>query len=87
MPYVNIKITREGITKSDLLVINKIDLADLVGASLEIMDSDTRRMRGDKPYVFTNLRTEIEGLQKIVEFICREGMLVPEQGAALAASH
>ena len=72
------KIPRKGgpgITKSDLLVINKIDLAELVGASLEVMDSDTRRMRGDKPYVFTNLRTEIEGLTQIIEFICREGML------------
>jgi urease accessory protein len=72
------KIPRKGgpgITKSDLLVINKIDLADLVGANLEIMDSDTKRMRGEKPYVFSNLRTDIEGLNDIISFITREGML------------
>ena len=72
------KIPRKGgpgITKSDLLVINKIDLAELVGANLEIMDSDTKRMRGEKPYVFSNLRTDIEGLNDIVSFITREGML------------
>ena len=81
------KIPRKGgpgITKSDLLVINKIDLAPLVGASLEIMDSDTRRMRGEKPYVFTNLRTEVSGLEQIIEFICREGMLTPHTGEATA---
>ena len=64
-----------GITKSDLLVINKIDLAELVGANLSIMDSDTKRMRGEKPYVFSNLRTDIEGLNDIISFITREGML------------
>jgi len=72
------KIPRKGgpgITKSDLLVINKIDLAELVGANLDIMDSDTKRMRGEKPYVFSNLRTDIEGLNDIVSFITREGML------------
>jgi urease accessory protein len=72
------KIPRKGgpgITKSDLLVINKIDLADLVGANLSIMDSDTKRMRGEKPYVFSNLRTDIEGLNDIIGFITREGML------------
>ncbi|WP_300426539.1 GTP-binding protein, partial [uncultured Thalassolituus sp.] len=72
------KIPRKGgpgITKSDLLVINKIDLADLVGANLSIMDSDTKRMRGEKPYVFSNLRTDIEGLNDIISFITREGML------------
>ena len=72
------KIPRKGgpgITKSDLLVINKIDLADLVGANLSIMDSDTKRMRGVKPYVFSNLRTDIEGLNDIISFITREGML------------
>lgn len=72
------KIPRKGgpgITKSDLLVINKIDLAELVGANLEIMDSDTKRMRGAKPYVFSNLRTDIEGLNDIISFITREGML------------
>ena len=72
------KIPRKGgpgITKSDLLVINKVDLADLVGANLSIMDSDTKRMRGEKPYVFSNLRTDIEGLNDIISFITREGML------------
>ena len=72
------KIPRKGgpgITKSDLLVINKIDLAELVGANLEIMDSDTKRMRGEKPYVFSNLRTDIAGLNDIISFITREGML------------
>ncbi|MDF1821336.1 MAG: urease accessory protein UreG [Alcanivoracaceae bacterium] len=84
------KIPRKGgpgITKSDLLVINKIDLAPLVGASLEIMDSDTRRMRGEKPYVFTNLRTEVSGLGQIVDFICREGMLVPHSNKAGQAAN
>jgi urease accessory protein len=71
------KIPRKGgpgITRSDLLVINKIDLAPFVGASLEVMESDARRMRGDKPFVFTNLR-EGHGLEDIVGFIEREGML------------
>jgi len=72
------KIPRKGgpgITRSDLLVINKIDLAPYVGASLEVMDSDTRRMRGERPFVFSNLR-EGKGLQEIVDFIVREGMLI-----------
>ena len=71
------KIPRKGgpgITRSDLLIINKIDLAPYVGASLEVMDSDTKRMRVNKPYVFTNLKTG-EGLLTIVEFIVKEGML------------
>ena len=71
------KIPRKGgpgITRSDLLVINKIDLAPYVGASLEVMESDTKRMRGDKPYVFTNLKTDI-GLDTIVNFIVDQGML------------
>jgi len=71
------KIPRKGgpgITKSDLLVINKIDLAGMVGASLEVMDKDTKRMRGDKPYVFTQLKSR-EGLDVVVEFLKREGML------------
>jgi urease accessory protein len=73
------KIPRKGgpgITRSDLLVINKIDLAPYVGASLEVMEQDSRRMRGDRPFVFTNLR-QGEGLEKIVDFILREGMLAP----------
>lgn len=71
------KIPRKGgpgITKSDLLIINKIDLAGMVGASLEVMDKDTKRMRGDKPYVFTQLKSR-EGLDVVVEFLKREGML------------
>jgi urease accessory protein len=71
------KIPRKGgpgITRSDLLVINKIDLAPYVGASLEVMDADTRRMRGDRPYVFTNLR-DGTGLDTVVGFIVHEGVL------------
>jgi urease accessory protein len=65
------KIPRKGgpgITKSDLLVINKIDLAPLVGADLEVMDRDARRMRGNKPFVFTNLKTQ-QGLDTVIELI------------------
>jgi len=71
------KIPRKGgpgITKSSLLVINKIDLAEHVGASLSVMDADSRRMRGDKPFVFTQLKS-CEGLEIVVEFIKQEGML------------
>jgi len=71
------KIPRKGgpgITRSDLLVINKIDLAPYVGASLEVMDEDTRRMRGTRPYVFTNLR-DGTGLEAIVDFVVHEGLL------------
>src|SRR5271170_6050564 len=71
------KIPRKGgpgITKSDLLIINKIDLAPHVGASLEVMDRDARKMRGERPFVFTNLKTG-HGLDIVVEFVLREGML------------
>jgi urease accessory protein len=71
------KIPRKGgpgITRSDLLVINKIDLAPHVGASLEVMERDARRMRGERPFVFTNLRAG-QGVAEIVQFIVREGML------------
>src|SRR6516164_4639773 len=71
------KIPRKGgpgITKSDLLVINKIDLAPMVGASLEVMDRDARKMRGDKPFVFSNLKTG-HGLDTVVNFIEQNGML------------
>ncbi len=67
------KIPRKGgpgITKSDLLVINKIDLAPYVGADLDVMDRDARKMRGDKPFVFSNLKTQI-GLTTITEFIIK----------------
>ncbi|HAG81980.1 MAG TPA: urease accessory protein UreG [Cyanobacteria bacterium UBA12227] len=65
------KIPRKGgpgITKSDLLVINKIDLAPMVGADLSVMERDAKKMRGDKPFVFTNLKTK-EGLSAIIEFV------------------
>lgn len=71
------KIPRKGgpgITKSDLLVINKIDLAPYVGASLEVMEHDARQQRGERPFVFTNLKTG-EGLESIVDFIVEQGML------------
>ena len=71
------KIPRKGgpgITRSDLLVINKIDLAPYVGASLEIMERDTRKMRGERPFVFSNLK-QGTGLEEIVAFIEHEGML------------
>ncbi len=71
------KIPRKGgpgIIRSDLLVINKIDLAPYVGASLEIMEHDAKKMRGERPFVFTNLKTG-EGLQAIADFIVRQGML------------
>ncbi len=71
------KIPRKGgpgITRSDLLVINKIDLAPYVGASLEVMDRDAKRMRGERPFVFTNLRTG-QGLETIIDFIEHQGML------------
>jgi urease accessory protein len=71
------KIPRKGgpgITRSDLLVINKIDLAPYVGASLEVMDSDAKKMRGNRPFVFTNLKTGI-GLKDISDFITEKGML------------
>lgn len=63
-----------GITQSDLLIINKIDLAPYVGADLGIMDRDTKIQRGDKPYVFTNLKTQ-QGVDEIVAFVIDKGML------------
>ena len=71
------KIPRKGgpgIVKSDLLVINKIDLAPMVGASLEVMERDAKKMRGPRPFVFSNLKTG-QGLEQIVKFIEKEGML------------
>lgn len=71
------KIPRKGgpgITRSDLLIINKIDLAPHVGASLEVMDRDARKMRGERPFVFTNLKTG-HGLDTVVSFVIERGML------------
>lgn len=71
------KIPRKGgpgITKSDLLIINKIDLAPLVGASLDVMDQDAKKMRGDRPFVMSNLK-KAQGLDDIINFIVTEGML------------
>ena len=72
------KIPRKGgpgITKSDLLIINKTDLAPHVGASLEVMDRDARKMRGSRPFVFTCLKTG-DGLSKIIRFIEEKGLLL-----------
>lgn len=71
------KIPRKGgpgITRSDLLVINKIDLAPYVGASLEVMDRDAKKMRGERPFVFTNIK-QAQGLEAIEDFIVNQGML------------
>jgi urease accessory protein len=71
------KIPRKGgpgITRSDLLVINKIDLAPMVGASLAVMERDARRMRGSRPFVFTNMRTG-EGLDRVIALIEEQGGL------------
>ncbi|MNJ29898.1 Urease accessory protein UreG [compost metagenome] len=76
------KIPRKGgpgITKSDFLVINKIDLAPYVGASLEVMEKDTQRMRPERPWTFTNLKTG-QGLQRVIDFIVERGMLKAAQG-------
>jgi urease accessory protein len=71
------KIPRKGgpgITRSDLLVINKIDLAPYVGASLEVMDRDAKKMRGERPFVFTNIKVG-HGLDSVADFIVERGML------------
>jgi len=75
------KIPRKGgpgITRSDLLVINKTDLAPMVGANLDVMERDTLRMRGERPFVFSNLRTG-EGLAKVIDFVVKEGGLPKRQ--------
>jgi len=79
-------IPRKGgpaITRSDLLIINKIDLAPLVGASLEVMDRDAKKMRGERPFVFSNLKAQ-KGLKDIIEFIVHEGMLEEKAIPAIA---
>tara|TARA_R110000787_G_scaffold75748_2_gene167521 strand:+ start:14104 stop:14721 length:618 start_codon:yes stop_codon:yes gene_type:complete len=71
------KIPRKGgpgITKSDLLIINKTDIAPFVGASLEVMDRDARKMRGAKPFLFTNMKDKT-GLNDVITVICEQGML------------
>ena len=71
------KIPRKGgpgITRSDLLIINKTDLAPYVGANLDVMASDAKRMRGDRPFVFTNLRTG-DGVDIVIKFIREQGLL------------
>lgn len=76
------KIPRKGgpgITKSDLFVINKTDLAPHVGANLDVMESDTRRMRGSKPFVMTNLKTQ-QGLAGVIGFIEKKGLLQAGRG-------
>jgi urease accessory protein len=73
------KIPRKGgpgITRSDLLVINKIDLAPMVGASLEVMATDSKRMRGERPFIFSNLKSG-QGLPEIITFIEKQGLLQP----------
>jgi len=78
------KIPRKGgpgITRSDLLVINKVDLAPLVGADLGVMEADTKRMRGDRPFVFTNLKAG-DGVERIVRFIIETGGLDDRLGHA-----
>ena len=73
------KIPRKGgpgITKSDLLIINKIDLAPLVGADLDVMDRDAKKMRGERPFFFSNLKNNT-GLEQIASFIIDQGMLSP----------
>ena len=70
------KIPRKGgpgITKSDLLIINKTDLAPMVGANLDVMDQDAKRMRGEKPFLFSNMKTK-DGLNQIIEFIEKQGL-------------
>ncbi len=71
------KIPRKGgpgIVKSDLLIINKIDLAPMVGASLEVMERDAKKMRGERPFVFSNMKTG-KGLDRIIAFIQRQGLM------------
>ena len=71
------KIPRKGgpgITRSDLLVINKIDLAPYVGASLDVMDRDAKKMRGERPFIFSNMKSG-EGVDAIIKFIIEKGML------------
>jgi urease accessory protein len=77
------KIPRKGgpgITRSDLLVINKIDLAPLVGADLSVMDRDARKMRNARPFIFTNLKA-LQGVSEIADFIVQQGGITPRAAA------
>jgi len=79
------KIPRKGgpgITRSDLLIINKIDLAPMVGASLEVMDRDSRKMRGERPFLFTNIRAG-QGAVEVADFIVAKGGLKPATPAVM----
>jgi urease accessory protein len=81
------KIPRKGgpgITRSDLLLINKIDLAPMVGADLRVMETDTKRMRGPRPFVLTNLRSG-HGLDRVIDFIVLAGGLEQKPLVALEA--
>lgn len=81
------KIPRKGgpgIMKSDVLVINKVDLAPYVGADLDVMRRDAQRMRGDRPFIFTNLKTR-EGLNTLIDLICHQYKLGPSPAVASAA--
>ncbi|WP_432473964.1 urease accessory protein UreG [Amphritea sp. HPY] len=82
------KIPRKGgpgITKSDLLIINKTDLAPIVGASLEVMEKDSRQMRGERPFIFSNLKAAT-GVDEIIQFIITTGMLEPKAVPAVKAA-
>ncbi|WP_431304454.1 urease accessory protein UreG [Sediminicoccus sp. BL-A-41-H5] len=82
------KIPRKGgpgITRSDLLVINKIDLAPLVGADLSVMDRDARRMRGQRPFIFSNLKID-KGVAEIADFILEQGGLATRESRQLVGS-
>ena len=77
------KIPRKGgpgITKSDLLVINKVDIAPLVGASLDVMERDAKKMRGLRPFVFSNMKSG-QGIEDILAFIIDRGMLKPKSSS------
>lgn len=82
------KIPRKGgpgITKSDLLIINKIDIAKYVHASLDIMERDSKKMRGERPFIFTNLYDGV-GVEEIISFILKQGMLPERRPGKLSAN-